>query len=108
MKFLRKKNDESYRLASTQAKIFEKSAEENIPSYFFIQSFMNSNDAKTLDDLSYLNSNSSITEVYWNTKNNVKRKEGKVYPSDVMHWIGIFIDTQVISLVSTQRHYLNI
>ena len=90
MNFLRKKNDESYRLASMQARIFEKSALENIPSYFFIQSFMNSKDAKSLDDLSFLLSGSSEIEIYNNVMNKVRRKEGAIYPSEIMHWIGFF------------------
>lgn len=90
MKFLRKKDDDCYRLASMQARIFEKSSNEGIASYFFIQKFMNSMDAKSLDDLSFLLSGSSEIELYFNCIKAVKRTKGQVYPSSVMHWIGFF------------------
>lgn len=90
MKFLRKKNDEIYRLGSMQARIFAKSAQDHIPSYFFIQSFMNSEDSKSLDDLSFLLSGSSELEIYQNVSSKVKRRNGIVYPEEIMHWIGFF------------------
>ena len=90
MKFLRGKTEDAYQLASMQARIFEKSAEKEIPSYFFIQDFMFSNDAKGLDDLSFLTSGSSELEIYLNIINNLKRKTGTIYPSEIMHWIGFF------------------
>lgn len=90
MKFLRKKDDVGYMLASMQARIFERSAKEGLPSYFFIQSFVNSFDAYQLDSLGFLLSNSSEIEVYINTKKHTKRKKGLVYPEVIMHWIGFF------------------
>ena len=91
MVFLRKKDDVCYQLASTQANVFERSTIQNIASYFFIQEYMNSNDAKSLDDLSFLYGNSSELEIYINTFNKTKRKYGgTVYPPEVMHWIGFF------------------
>ena len=91
MKFLRQKDDICYRMASMQASIFEKSSERNISSYYFIQEFMNSDDAKSLDDLSFLYGGSSELEIYINIINNAKRKEGgTIYPPEIMHWIGFF------------------
>ena len=90
MKFLRKKDEIGYMLASMQARIFERSAKEGIPSYFFIQTLANSFDAYQLDDLSFLLSGSSEIEVYMNTKMHTKRKNGLVYPEPVMHWMGFF------------------
>ena len=91
MKFLRQKDDKCYRMASVQASVFEKSAERNIPSYFFIQDYMNSDDAESLDNLSFLYGGSSELEIYINICNSLKRKEsGNVYPPEVMHWIGFF------------------
>ena len=91
MKFLRQKDDVCYRMASMQASVFERSAEKNIPSYYFIQDYMNSDDAKSLDDLSFLYGGSSELEIYLNIIAKVKKKEnGTVYPPEVMHWIGFF------------------
>ena len=90
MKYLRKKDEIGYMLASMQARIFEKSAEEKIPSYFFIQTFVNSFDAFQIDNLSFLLSGSSESEVYLNTKMHTKRKKGLVYYRGIMHWIGFF------------------
>lgn len=90
MKFLRKKDEIGYMLASMQARIFERSAKEGIPSYFFIQTLANSFDANQLDNLSFLLSGSSEIEVYMNTKMHTKRKNGLVYPEPVMHWMGFF------------------
>ena len=90
MKFLRKKDEIGYKLASIQARIFEKSAEERIPSYFFVQTFTNSFDAYQLDSLAFLLSGSSETEVYINTKRRTKRKKGIVYNNSFMHWAGFF------------------
>ncbi len=90
MNYLRKKDETCYKLASMQARIFEKSAYENIPSYFFIQQFMNSFEAQTIDDSSILISGLSELEIYLNIKKETKRKKGNVYPLGVMHWIGFF------------------
>ena len=90
MKYLRKKDDIALRLASMQANIFARSSKEGIPSYFFIQQFMLSSDAKLIDDLLFLESGSSELEIYLNIRNSTKRKKGKVYPEDISHWIGFF------------------
>ena len=90
MNFLRKKDDLCYSLASMQARIFEKSVDDNIPSYFFIQQYMLSNYTSLLDNLSYFESGLSELELYLNIKNTVKRNRGKVYPKEIMHWIGFF------------------
>lgn len=90
MKFLRKKDDICYQLGSMQARIFEKSADEGIQSYFFIQSFMFSKEAKLLDDLSFLQSGLSELEIFTNIKKKTKRRNGKIYNPEVMHWIGFF------------------
>ena len=90
MKFLRKKDEIGYMIASTEARIFEKSAEEGISSYLFIQAFANSFDAYQFDTLGYLLSGSSETEVYLHVKAKIKKKNGTVYPKKVMHWMGFF------------------
>ena len=90
MKFLRKKDEIGYMLASKQARIFERSAKDGVPSYFFIQTFANSFDAYQFDNLGFLLSGSSEIEVYLNTKRDTKKKKGLVYPEQVMHWMGFF------------------
>ena len=90
MERLREKDDICYRLASMQARIFEKSANEGIASYFFIQQFAYSFDAEILDNLRFLLSGFSELEIYLDTKRNTKRQNGKVFPPEVMHWIGYF------------------
>ena len=90
MKFLREKDDIVYRLASMQARIFERSGSEGIASYFFIQQFMNSDDARSLDDLSFLLSGSSEAEIYLNVIRGIKRTKGEIYSQEILHWIGFF------------------
>ena len=90
MKFLRNKDDLCYSLASMQARIFEKSVDDNIPSYFFIQQYMLSDYVSLLDNLSYFESGLSELELYLNIKDGVKRNKGKIYPKEIMHWIGFF------------------
>lgn len=90
MKFLRKKDEIGYMLASTQARIFERSVEEGVPSYFFIQQFVNSFDAYQLDTLGYLLSGSSETEIFLHISTKTKKKKGTIYQKHVMHWMGFF------------------
>ena len=90
MKFLREKDDIVYRLASMQARIFERSGSEGIASYFFIQQFMNSDDARSLDNLSFLLSGSSEAEIYLNVTREIKRTKGEIYSQEILHWIGFF------------------
>lgn len=90
MKFLRKKDEIGYILASMQARIFERSAEEHMSSYFFIQTFCNSYEASRMDDLGFLLSGLSENEVYVTSKRKTKRNKGTVYPKQIMHWIGYF------------------
>lgn len=90
MKFLRKKDEDGSRLASMQARIFERSANDDIASYFFIQQFMNSEETILLDNLNYFLSGLSEWEIYIHTKSAVKRSDGQIYSSDAMHWIGFF------------------
>lgn len=90
VKFLREKDDTVYRLASMQARIFERSGSEGIASYFFIQQFMNSVDARSLDTLTFLLSGSSEAEIYFNVVKGIRRTKGKIYSPDILHWIGFF------------------
>lgn len=91
MNFIRKKDDVAYRLASMQARLFEKASLSGLPSYHFVHAFLRSADASSMDDLSFLLGGSSETEVYLNVSGSMKKqKGGTVYPSHVMHWMGFF------------------
>ena len=90
MKFLRKKDDACYQLASMQAGIFERSVNDNIASYFFIQEYMNSFECSLLDNLNFFATGLSEFEIYLIIKRNVNRVDGEVYPLEIMHWMGFF------------------
>ena len=90
MNFLKEYNKQCRLLADIQGQIFKKSAEENIPSYFFIKVFMYSDDALLFDDLSLLTSYVSTEEIYSNIAHKVKRNRGEIYNSKEIFWIGYF------------------
>lgn len=91
MNFIRKKDDVVYRLASMQARIFEKASSSGFPSYYFIRAFLHSPEASSLDDLSFLLGGSSETEVYLRVSESLKKRSGgTVYPPHIMHWMGFF------------------
>ena len=110
MKFLREKDDNYSTLCSLQARIFEKASENNLPSFFFIQTFMNSSDAEQLDNLLFLLSGSSSSEIYTNiAKKLPKIKKPTIYDSNVMHWIGFFYRaTSYLLNISSKELFKNI
>ena len=90
MKFLRSVDNLSYSLASSQARIFEKSVDFGIPSKLFIRSYMLSKEAKLIDDLNLGVAGLSEIEIYDEISKRIKTKRGKTYPFPVMHYIGYF------------------
>lgn len=90
MKFLRSVDHLSYSLASSQARIFEKSVSFGIPSKIFIKSFMTSNEALWLDNLNLNIAGLSEIEIFDAISNKVITKKGELYPFSVMHYIGYF------------------
>lgn len=92
MKFFREKNDEIYRAASMQARIFERSSIEGLNSYDFIMAFMFSEEAFQLDAISFDNAGLSEREIYASIKNKIANisKKTTVYSPEIMHWIGFF------------------
>ena len=91
MNFIRKKDDIVYRLASMQARIFEKASYSGLPSYYFVLAFLHSPEAASLDNLSFLLGGSSELEIYLRVSESLKKRSGgTVYPPHVMHWIGFF------------------
>ena len=91
MKFLREKNEDAYKLASSQARIFEKSVQQLVPSYHFISAFMKSEFAESMDSLQYLFGFQSDDDVFSDiVKHMIKREGGTVFSAEEMHWIGYF------------------
>lgn len=90
MKFLRSADNLSYSLASSQARIFEKSIAFRIPSKSFIKSFMVSDEASLLDNLNLNVSGLSESEIFDNISNRISTKKGELYPPSIMRYIGYF------------------
>lgn len=91
MKFLRKNDKNCYTLCSIQARVFQRSSEKNCPSYYFVQAFMMSNDAKEMDNLGYLYGGSSEIQVFISTMKKVPvDKKAAIYDPSEMHWFGFF------------------
>ena len=90
MKFLRSVDNLSYSLASSQARIFEKSVSFGIPSKIFIKSFMTSNEALWLDNLNLGAAGLSEIEIFDEIGKKVNTKKGELFPFSVMHYIGYF------------------
>lgn len=90
MKFLRSLDELGHSLAITQGRIFEKSVENGIPSYFFIKSFMNSMEAKDLDDLNLTIVELTENEIFDAIANKVNIKRGNLLSYSLMRFIGYF------------------
>lgn len=90
MNYLRSVDDLSHSLASVQARIFEKSVSNGIPSKLFIRSYMISKEADYFDDLNLDVAGLSEIEIYNSISKKIKTKKGELYPYPVMHFIGYF------------------
>lgn len=90
MKFLRSLDELGHSLAIAQGRIFEKSVDYGIPSYFFIKSFMNSMEAKDLDDLNLTIVELTENEIFDAIANKVKIKRGSLLSYSLMRFIGYF------------------
>ena len=90
MKFLRSVNNISHSLASSQARIFEKSVSFGIPSKIFIRSYMLSNEASLIDDLNLDVAGLTETEIFDVINKKITNKKGTLYSFSVMHYIGYF------------------
>lgn len=93
MNYLREYNKECRLLAEAQGQIFKKSVEESLPSYFFIKSFMLSEEARLFDNMSLLTSYVSIEDIYLSISKKIKSHRGEVYDTKVIMWIGYFYRT---------------
>lgn len=90
MNFLRKMDDLGHSLASSQARMFERSVEDGIPSYFFIKSFMASYECSMLDELNLESAGINEVEIYDVVSKKVKIRRGEILSYPIMHFIGYF------------------
>lgn len=103
MNFSRKMDELCHSLSLSQARIFDRSVEEGIPSFFFIKSFMLSEEARALDELNLESSGITETEIFDTIKNNVLTKRGDILPYSVIHFIGYFYRSAAYMLNSSSR-----
>ncbi len=90
MNYLRKMDEIGHSLATSQARIFERSVEDDLPSFFFIKSFMLSYEARQLDELNLDYAGITEVEIYEVIKNRIKSKRGQLFSYPVMHFLGYF------------------
>ena len=90
MNYLRKMDEIGHSLATSQARIFERSIEDDLPSFFFIKSFMLSYEARQLDELNLDYAGITEVEIYEVIKNRIKSKRGQLFSYPVMHFLGYF------------------
>ena len=90
MKFLKKFDELSARLAHSQAMIFERSVEEGLPSKMFIRCYMLSEEIKNIDELLLDVAGLSEVELFYTIKRKLKSSRGKLLSYPVMHFIGYF------------------
>lgn len=80
--------DEDKYYTSNQARLFEQSSIDSLPSYFFVNNFLSSFYAEIIDQNKLELTGISDLNIYEEIKNNLKRSKGCVYPPETMHWIG--------------------
>lgn len=91
MKFLRESDKTGHQLADVQARLFSKSAEDQLPSLYFIRAYMRLRETAKMDDLSWLYGNASEQEVYRDAIEATGKKSGGTHFNQrEMHWIGYF------------------
>ncbi len=90
MNYLRKMDEIGHSLATSQARIFERSVEDDLPSFFFIKSFLLSYEARQLDELNLDYAGITEVEIYEVIKNRIKSKRGQLLPFPIMHFLGYF------------------
>lgn len=106
MKFLRSVDRLSYSLALSQARIFEKSVSNGIPSKTFIRSYMLSKETKLIDDLNLDVAGLSEIELFDTIKKKINTNRGELYSFPVMHYVGYFyrIASYLTGLSSSQLY----
>ena len=90
MKSLRKMDELCHSLSIMQGRLFERSVEKLIPSYFFIKSFMLSEEARALDDLNLEKAGITEVEIFNSIKTKIDTTRGSLLPYPIMRFIGYF------------------
>ena len=79
------------KMCDIQGRLFELSAEKDLPSAAFIKAFMTSETAKALDSkynrMQWAGEEYLIEEIISNEGDKLKQEE-EIYPADVLYWIG--------------------
>ena len=109
MKFLRSVDSLSYSLASSQARIFEKSVSFGIPSKIFIRSYMLSQEAKLIDSLNITGDGLSEDDIFDSISKKIKSSKGELYSFSLMHYIGYFYrEAAYLTGLSSRQLYQSI
>ena len=90
MKYSRKMDERCHSLSIMQGRLFERSVEFHIPSYFFIKSFMLSEEAMALDDLDLEKAGITEVEIFNSIKSKIDITRGCLLPYQLMRFIGYF------------------
>ena len=77
-------------LAIMQGRLFERSVEFSVPSYFFIKSFMLSEEARAIDELNLEKAGITEVEIFNSVKQKIDTKRGNFLPYPIMRFIGYF------------------
>jgi len=107
MNYLRKMDELCHSLSLMQARIFERSVENGIPSYFFIKSFMLSSDASDLDNLYLEKAGITEQEIYANIASKITINRGIILPYNIIHFIGYFYRSAAYLLNVSSKFLLN-
>ena len=86
----RKMDKLCHNLSVMQANLFEKSVVKGLPSYFFIKSFMLSNEARELDELNLESAGITEVEIFYSINQNIKSRRGNLLPYPIMRFLGYF------------------
>lgn len=89
-KYFKEMDETCHFLSNMQARIFERSVEDGIPSYFFIKSFLLSYEARQLDKLNLESAGITEVEIYYVVKEKIKTNRGEILPYPIMHFLGYF------------------
>lgn len=107
MNYLRGFDKLCHTLSLSQARIFERSVEDGIPSYTFIKSFMLSSSAKSLDELNLESAGLSELEIYNEIKDKIKTRRGNTLSYPVIHFIGYFYRSAVYMSGLSSKYIFN-
>ena len=98
MNYLNEKDEKMLELAQMQGEIFEESVALKIPSFSFVQAYMNSNYARTVDKFLIDDQALDKKGILLKLEKCIKRKNGTLYTSEEMHWIGYIYRAMAIKL----------